>query len=447
MKRYLQVLLVGLLILVLFTNCARAEFEVSPITVAPSEVVAGETITVNTDVTNVGGAGGTYIATLIVDGSEISTKEMDVAAGATETLSLTCVVKTPGSHTLELNGLSTTVTALKPAEFEVSELVVTPSALETDKQAVATAEVTNVGDVDGIYLARLNVGGEVVDIKEVSIGTGSSETISFTFSLEKVGTHPVTLGNAASTVEIWPDAKEIARLTQESWKDVKTYQMEGMLTMNMSAKSEEKVDEVNISMDYDLTVDYDAEKMKQVIKMIMESTDVGKEEGIIEMYLIGDKAYVLVKAPGEPTDWQKETIGPEMWENLQLPEQQVDILETADVELLSTEEMGGVNCYALKVSTSGDEMWEMMLGTMAAGAGEEISPSDMEIMQGLGQLLGSADISASQWVTKDDYFLKKAEMTMDWSILGIMSIEMSLDLSVSNYNEPVLIELPPEAEA
>ena len=67
----------------------------------------------------------------------------------------------------------------------------------------------------------------------------------------------------------------------------------------------------------------------------MESTKEGKEEQTIVMYLVGDTAYAKMEAPGKPTGWQKETVSPDMWENMHLPEQQLDILETANAELLA----------------------------------------------------------------------------------------------------------------
>ena len=73
-------------------GCASAEFEVSPITITPSQVVAGESFTLSTESINVGGAEGTYAATLTVDGVMTGTKEVSVRAGATETVPFTCAV-------------------------------------------------------------------------------------------------------------------------------------------------------------------------------------------------------------------------------------------------------------------------------------------------------------------------------------------------------------------
>jgi len=47
----------------------------------PSQVVPGETFTVSAEIMNVGGADGVYTATLTVNGTEVATKDIAVAAG------------------------------------------------------------------------------------------------------------------------------------------------------------------------------------------------------------------------------------------------------------------------------------------------------------------------------------------------------------------------------
>lgn len=89
MKKFLGVLLVGLLLLGGLAGCARAEFEVSSLAITPSEAVAGEAITVKANVENVRGVEGTYTATLTVDGNVADTKEVTIDTGAVKEVSFT----------------------------------------------------------------------------------------------------------------------------------------------------------------------------------------------------------------------------------------------------------------------------------------------------------------------------------------------------------------------
>jgi len=66
------------------------------------------------------------------------------------------------------------------------------------------------------------------------------------------------------------------------------------------------------------------------------------------------------------------------------------------------------------------------------------------------------NFSVKQWGAKDTYFLTKVEMYMAIELTpealgfpeeeGLMTMDIKMDLLAYNYNQPVSIELPPEAE-
>ncbi|MCJ7720115.1 MAG: hypothetical protein MUO36_01460, partial [Candidatus Hadarchaeum sp.] len=68
---------------------APAEFEVLDFTFYPSEVEAGDQVTVSATVRNVGDLSGTYTATLKVNGAAEATENVIMAGGTTETVSFT----------------------------------------------------------------------------------------------------------------------------------------------------------------------------------------------------------------------------------------------------------------------------------------------------------------------------------------------------------------------
>lgn len=206
MKKFLGVLLVGLLVLGGLAGCARAEFEVRPLTITPGQIVAGERFTASTEITNVGGAEGTYVATLTMDGNITDTKEVTVAAGATEIVSFMCDVETPGTHSLELNGLSTTVTALKPAEFEIVSLTV-PAEVVKGEVVTITADITNAGEVEGTYKASLKINAVEVDTKDVVVAAGDTETISFELAEDVPGMYTIDLEGLTSTFRVLKPAE------------------------------------------------------------------------------------------------------------------------------------------------------------------------------------------------------------------------------------------------
>jgi len=125
MKRLLLVLLAVILVLGGLAGCTRAEFEVSRLTITPSQVVLGEAFTVSAEIKNVGGADGVYTAKLKVNGIEVATKDIAVASGATEKVSFTLTEETPGSYDIALNNTTASFTVLKlPSADEMVDGVI-----------------------------------------------------------------------------------------------------------------------------------------------------------------------------------------------------------------------------------------------------------------------------------------------------------------------------------
>lgn len=87
MKRHVSALLAGILIVAGLAGCARAEFEVRQISVRPALITAGESFIVSANIVNTGDADGVYTATLTVDGIEVATKDIAIAADTVKEMS------------------------------------------------------------------------------------------------------------------------------------------------------------------------------------------------------------------------------------------------------------------------------------------------------------------------------------------------------------------------
>ena len=93
-----------------------------------------------------------------------------------------------------------------------------------------------------------------------------------------------------------------------------------------------------------------------------------------------------------------------------------------------------------------DKVWALMA---FAGAGEAL-PSDLDFDELISHM------SFRQWIAKDTYFTLKTVMDLTLELtpesLGMeaegdfdATAEMALVITLHNINEPVTIELPPEA--
>jgi predicted GH43/DUF377 family glycosyl hydrolase len=88
-----------------------AKFEVSNLTVSPSQAQPNQEVTVSIKVTNTGEKSGDYSLQLKVDGVVTSTKQVTAAAGTSQIVNFTTTGDTAGKHQVEVAGLS--------GEFEI----------------------------------------------------------------------------------------------------------------------------------------------------------------------------------------------------------------------------------------------------------------------------------------------------------------------------------------
>lgn len=152
----------------LLAETERPEFAVTDFD-APVEVVAGETVTVDATVENVGEeAGDTRVAYDFADEGEVDESTTgELAAGDDETVTLSYAVPEEAdrgsyTHTVRTpdDEASATIDVLRPATFEVSALDA-PESIGQSETLNASATVTNVGDVSGENSVELRIGDDI----------------------------------------------------------------------------------------------------------------------------------------------------------------------------------------------------------------------------------------------------------------------------------------------
>ena len=184
------------------TRIPPPKFEVGSMMIIPENPVAGEEVTIEAQVFNVGNGGGSYQAILKVDGQEIGRKEVTVAPGSKETASFVYVFDIPGSANLEIDGDQVTVTVLKPALLKVNSLSIAPTVIFPNQEATIDAEVTNVGEVEGSPLANLKVNGIETDNRPVALAPGGTTSISFKLIRDTPGTYEIRIGDKSANLTV-----------------------------------------------------------------------------------------------------------------------------------------------------------------------------------------------------------------------------------------------------
>ena len=82
-----------------------ADFQISDLNVTPTEVEAGEEVTVSVKITNVGGQTGSKTLPLIINKTTEDTKTVTLEKGASTTTEFKIIKQTPGTYNIEIAGL------------------------------------------------------------------------------------------------------------------------------------------------------------------------------------------------------------------------------------------------------------------------------------------------------------------------------------------------------
>lgn len=97
-----------------------AAFEISGLTISPSEVKVDEVVTIRVLVANTGDEPGSWVATLKINGEVEATKYVTLAAGTSKPVSFAIIKDTPGTYSVAVSGLI--------GSFVIKEMVVPPIA-------------------------------------------------------------------------------------------------------------------------------------------------------------------------------------------------------------------------------------------------------------------------------------------------------------------------------
>jgi len=97
-----------------------------------------------------------------------------------------------------------------PAEFEVSDLRVSPTEAEPGESVTVSVTVSNVGEESGNYTVEVKLDGTAVASESVTLAGETSRTVSFTVSSGEEGDHRIEVEGltASFTVSAAPAEEE-----------------------------------------------------------------------------------------------------------------------------------------------------------------------------------------------------------------------------------------------
>jgi len=255
-----------------------------------------------------------------------------------------------------------------------------------------------------------------------------------------------------------PSAERIISNALAAMTSVKTYEMDMTMDMAMAVEVDDEAMAMNITMTGSGACDIENMKMRADFEMDMEMgmpedpDEIEMKMGM-EMYLIDDMMYAMMDMPLLGSTWTKSRVPQgqqqELLGSMDI-ETMVELLEATPVKVMSSDRVNGIDCYLLQLEPDVALLWRLIMQQLEL-TNMEMPAVDAEIISDLFR-----HVTVKQWIAHDTYYVIKTEIEIALELTpeavgepdeeGVATIEITMIMLMDNYNQPVAIELPPEAE-
>ena len=203
---------------------APAVFQIAELSIHPDKVDPGEKVTIRAEVTNIGGTLASYTVELKINDVIEVAHQVDLAPGTSQRLRFSVYKDIPGTYMVTLDELtgnfvvldptqlapaptSSTLPTLTSADCHVTELSVTPTAVDPGEKVTIEAKVTNISSAIGSYTAELKVNDVIEVARQVDLAPGTSRQLRFSVYKDIPGTYTVTLGELTGNFVVLDTAR------------------------------------------------------------------------------------------------------------------------------------------------------------------------------------------------------------------------------------------------
>ncbi len=168
-----------------------------------TRIVLDESPEMRVRVVNHGLFGGTFSAPYSVDGAGQSQVSVRLGPGESTGLDLELPSSAaPGVTTLVVGGFEITARAVRPPEYHVAELQITPAIAKIGQTVAVETSVDNSGDISGTFPGVLEADGSELDAQPVEVGPGAVEPLSYAFTPGSAGDYRLRCGDAEATLVV-----------------------------------------------------------------------------------------------------------------------------------------------------------------------------------------------------------------------------------------------------
>ena len=175
--------------------------ELTDLAINRIEARIGEPLGISVKVTNRAEESGSYSVTLTINGAAFETKTLQLDAKASANALFEVVEQTEGTYIFKIGSLNGTFSITsaapppKPAEFQLTNLIIDPQVTDQSTPVTISIKVTNVGETTGSYPMDLKINNAVKESKTVQLAGGETTTVTFTVTEANKGTYAVAIGS------------------------------------------------------------------------------------------------------------------------------------------------------------------------------------------------------------------------------------------------------------
>lgn len=254
-----------------FFNYIAGNVVIASMDIPYDKVISSSSLDITVNLKNSGLLTGRRHIVLLLDGEEYIWQDVIVNGRSSLPIRFNISQLSIGEHTVRCGNCSEEITVLKPAEFAVSNLTLPDSPILVNRDFTVYADITNNGDVKGVYTAEFELNDMVVEGIPVEVNPEETKRIAQTLNTGERGENHVYLGSESKTFlaytpadiqsvsivlsKLYAKMNENAKITVEMENDgdiAGTYHLE--LLKNGEIFKEEDIEvEGNSSIDDDFT--------------------------------------------------------------------------------------------------------------------------------------------------------------------------------------------------
>jgi hypothetical protein len=251
-----------------------------------------------------------------------------------------------------------------------------------------------------------------------------------------------------------PTTQELSINASTAMQKVSSYKLDYNMTLDMDITG--GINPMKMSMDGIGTgaMDVSNKKMQMILDVNADIPGPGTSQMnmkmSMEMYMIEGWLYTKMAVPGAGVQWSKMEI-PDTTSQDQVAQLMILLESAIETKLQGSEKVNGVDCYILEVVPDMEALWQWVMSQQGSSFAGTTDFSQFDLSKVI------KDFGLKYWIGKSNYQIIKGEakMTIDVDAESLdltteefesMTMIMNYNMTFSDYNKAVTIELPTDAQ-